>query len=234
MNEVQLSKRLEKVVTYISPGSRIADIGSDHAYLPCYAVNNGLASYAIAGEVVKGPYESARQQVAKTALTAKIDVRFGDGLAVIDPTDNIDTIVIAGMGGALIRSILEAGASKLMTAKELVLQPNVAAWQIRDWAEKNHWKIVSEAILREDNKIYEVLHLKRAAEQVSYNESEKLFGPCLLQEKNTVFREKWLHEKENWQKIGAAIRKSAVLSEANKKRLKELENNIQLAEEVLK
>lgn len=234
MNELELSKRLKKVVDYIPVNSRIADIGSDHAYLPCYAVQNQIASYAVAGEVVKGPFESAKHQIAKTHLSHKIDVRFGDGLSVLKPEDAVTTIVIAGMGGALIRSILEEGAEKLSNVTDLILQPNVAAWQIRDWAEKNGWQIISEAILREDNKIYEILYLKRAKKELRYSMSQKLFGPLLLQEKSPVFRSKWEHEKMTWLRIVEAIKNSAVLTDTNKKRLEELENNIKLVEEVLK
>lgn len=84
MNEEQLSKRLEKVASYITKNERIADIGSDHAYLPCFAVKNQTASFAIAGEVVDGPFQSAQKQVRSSGLTEQIDVRKGNGLAVIE------------------------------------------------------------------------------------------------------------------------------------------------------
>lgn len=172
MNEEQLSKRLEKVASYITKNERIADIGSDHAYLPCFAIKNGTASFAIAGEVVDGPFQSAQKQVRSSGLTEQIDVRKGNGLAVIEKEDAIDTIVIAGMGGTLIRTILEEGATKLNGGTKLILQPNIAAWQLREWSEQNNWSITSEAILREDNKIYEIIVLEPSEKPVTWTKQE--------------------------------------------------------------
>ncbi|MHC8522589.1 tRNA (adenine(22)-N(1))-methyltransferase [Rossellomorea sp. H39__3] len=155
MNSEKLSKRLETVVSYIPKNSTIADIGSDHAYLPCYAVQAGIAASAIAGEVVKGPFESALKQVKLNALENQVDVRLGDGLDVLRPGE-VDCITIAGMGGTLIASILEKGKDKVENAR-LILQPNVSAVSIRVWLMDNGWSLTNEEILEEDGKIYEVL-----------------------------------------------------------------------------
>lgn len=231
MNEQQLSERLEKVVSYIPAGSRIADIGSDHAYLPCYAVQKGQVEFAIAGEVVEGPFQSATKQVRSLGLTGEIAVRKGDGLAVIEQKDAIDVVVIAGMGGALIRSILEADATKLAGVKRLVLQPNIAAHQLREWGEANQWALISEAILCEDNKIYEILVLEPSPEIVTYSDAERLLGPFLMREKSAVFQAKWRHELENWQGIQAKIDAN---NTKNAERLAELAVKIKIIEDVLR
>ncbi|MBC1511755.1 tRNA (adenine(22)-N(1))-methyltransferase [Listeria booriae] len=231
MNEQQLSKRLEKVVLYVSNKARIADIGSDHAYLPCYAIQQGLAEFAIAGEVVEGPFQSATKQVRSLALTEQIAVRKGDGLAVIEPADAIDTIVIAGMGGALIRSILEAEPAKLDGVKRLVLQPNIAAHQLREWAEINQWKLVAESILREDHKIYEILVLEPSEAKVAYSDAERLLGPFLMREKSEVFQAKWEYELANWIEIRGKIDAN---SAKNAEKLAELDLKIKLIGEVLR
>ncbi len=233
MNEQKLSKRLTSVANYIPKGSRIADIGSDHAYLPCYAILNEMASFIVAGEVAKGPFESAKEQVLKSELSGKIDVRFGDGLAVIESKDAIDTIVIAGMGGTLIRMILEAEPEKLSTVTRLILQPNIGAWQIREWAEKNQFMLVAETILREDNKIYEILVLEKTAEKAYYTDKERLLGPFLLAERNEIFLAKWQHELANWQRIIEGIQNGQE-SEQNTDKIEELTKKIQIVEEVLR
>ena len=156
MNEVKLSKRLEEVVREIPVGSTVADIGSDHAYLPCYTIINNIATKAVAGEVVDGPFRSAQATVAESGLQDKVDVRKGNGLAVIAPGE-VDVITVAGMGGALIRDILESGKEKLEGVTRLILQPNIAAHHIREWFIENGWELIHEKIVKEDGKIYEIL-----------------------------------------------------------------------------
>lgn len=234
MNEEQLSKRLEKVASYITKNERIADIGSDHAYLPCFAVKNQTASFAIAGEVVDGPFQSAQKQVRSSDLTEQIDVRKGNGLAVIEKKDAIDTIVIAGMGGTLIRTILEEGAAKLAGVTKLILQPNIAAWQLREWSEQNNWLITSEAILREDNKVYEIMVLAPSEKPVTWTKQEIFFGPCLLKEQSAIFKSKWRHEANTWQNIIQTISNNQPVSTENQAKIRELEHKIALVEDVLK
>lgn len=107
MNAQKLSKRLEAVASFVPTGAIVADIGSDHAYLPCYLIHKGIVNKAIAGEVVKGPFESAVKQVKLEGLEESITVRLADGLEAIKETDGVNTVTIAGMGGPLIVSILE-------------------------------------------------------------------------------------------------------------------------------
>ena len=167
MNAQKLSKRLETVASFVPTGAVIADIGSDHAYLPCYLVHKGIASRAIAGEVVKGPYESAVRQVRTEGLTQSITVRLADGLAAIQEEDHVNTVTIAGMGGPLIVSILEKHPASLKNVTRLILQPNIHAKVIREWAIANGWAILDEVILEEDDKIYEVLVLQRGPETLN-------------------------------------------------------------------
>ena len=228
MNAKNLSERLMKVASFVEKNTMLADIGSDHAYLPCYLVHNGVITHAIAGEVVKGPFESARKQVKSEGLDKHIDVRFGNGLAVIKEEDHVQTITIAGMGGPLIASILEAGKEKLTTAETLILQPNVHAKAIREWAIKEHWKIDQEAILEEHDKIYEILVLKKGLMELT--EQELLVGPQLLREKSAVFRKKWLNDVFEWQRILDQLNKTTLTEDVQAKK-DELEKKISLVKE---
>ncbi|MFF5993763.1 tRNA (adenine(22)-N(1))-methyltransferase TrmK [Lysinibacillus sp. KU-BSD001] len=230
MNAQKLSKRLETVASFVPTGAVLADIGSDHAYLPCNLVHKGIVSRAIAGEVVKGPYESAVRQVRTEGLSEVITVRLADGLAAIHPEDKVNTVTIAGMGGPLIVSILENNPESLQSVTRLILQPNIHAKAIREWAIRNGWAIHDEAILEEDDKIYEILVLQRGQE--SYTEAEILLGKKLMAEKSPVFMQKWAREMANWERVLQSIEKAEATSEIETKRA-ELHHLIALVQEAL-
>lgn len=234
MNTDKLSKRLAMVASLIPYGSKIADIGSDHAYLPCYTVKKGTVPFAIAGEVAEGPFLSALKQVKTEGLTDKIQVRKGNGLEVIQPGE-VETITIAGMGGTLISQILEAGKEKLVSVQKLILQPNVGAFAVRNWLLENGWELVQEEILEEDGKIYEILSAIKGDPASPYQENpekEILFGPYLLKQKNTAFLKKWESELKNWQRILSKLDK-AEESESTLLKKAELIKKISMAKEVL-
>ncbi len=104
---MKLSKRLATIAALVPPGGRLADIGTDHAYLPVYLVTEGIVPSAVAGEVNEGPFRAAGEALARVGLADRISLRFGDGLAVLAPGE-ADTAVIAGMGGQTIVDILAA------------------------------------------------------------------------------------------------------------------------------
>lgn len=234
MNTEKLSERLSTVANYVPKGSKLADIGSDHAYLPCYLTKKEIVVSAIAGEVVEGPYESAQKQVAAEGLSNRISVRMGDGLDVLNPGE-ADCITIAGMGGTLITNILDRGKEKLSTVKCLVLQPNIGAITIRKWLISNNWELTAEEILEEDGKIYEVLVAEKGDPLKPYsNEREKelLLGPFLLSKRGEAFQKKWGLELTNWQRIYKQL-ESASPSEDIMKKREELSKLINQVEEVL-
>ncbi|CAI8776174.1 tRNA (adenine(22)-N(1))-methyltransferase [Bacillus sp. IT-79MI2] len=234
MNEVKLSKRLEEVVREIPVGSTVADIGSDHAYLPCYTIINNIATKAVAGEVVDGPFRSAQATVAESGLQEKVDVRKGNGLAVITPGE-VDVITIAGMGGALIRDILENGKEKLNGVTRLILQPNIAAHHIREWFIENGWELIHEKIIKEDGKIYEILVGEKGEPLTPYHENKQaeiFIGPFLMKEKSDAFVEKWENELKNFQNILKQIER-ATESEDTKAKQIEVVEKMKMIEEVL-
>lgn len=212
MNENQLSKRLETAASYIQPGARLADIGSDHAYLPCFLAQKGLIDFAIAGEVVIGPFTSAKKQIQTSNVENIVEARLGDGLSVIEVQDHIDTITICGMGGDLIARILDAGKeeNKLEGVRWLILQPNNAEPKLRRWLIDNQYDIVTENILEENGKIYEIIVAKIAStEQLnSYSEDDYFFGKYLRKDKNPIFRLKWESELSKYQYILDSLKQS--------------------------
>ena len=185
---------------------------------------------AIAGEVVKGPYDSAMQQVRSLGLDNQITVRMADGLAAIQKEDHVDTVTIAGMGGPLIVSILEKNPQALDCVTRLIVQPNIHAKVIREWALTHGWAITNEVILEEDGKIYEIIVLQRGPMELT--EEELLLGPMLMTRRSEVFVQKWQREIEQWQNVLQAIKKAEQTAEVQAKR-KELLHVIAMVEGVL-
>lgn len=202
MNEIKLSKRLKAVADYVDKGAKLADIGSDHAYLPTYLVQKNEVEFAVAGEVVKGPFEIAKNHVAQANLKENIQVRLANGLAAIENVDKIDTIVIAGMGGILISEILEAGKGKLSSVKRLILQANNHEDTLRQWLTEHQFVIKAEQILLEAGKFYEIIVAEPTTnEHPVLSANDLLFGPFLSKEKSVIFQQKWQKELNTLNKI---------------------------------
>lgn len=187
-----LSKRLAAVAEFVPQGARLLDVGSDHAYLPIALMEEGKIDFAIAGEVVKGPYESAVHNVAGAGLADKIVVRLADGLAAFEASDKVTTITICGMGGGLIADILAAGVEKLASVDRLILQPNNREDELRAWLMNNGFKLVTEEIMTENDKFYEIMVVEHG--QMTLSETDLRFGPFLNQKKSAVFKARWQRE----------------------------------------
>ncbi|MEX2462420.1 MAG: class I SAM-dependent methyltransferase [Paenibacillaceae bacterium] len=231
---IGLSKRLLQIAEHVQQGSRLADIGSDHALLPVYLAQQGIIASAIAGELNRGPYTAACKQVAEAGLKQKIEVRQGDGLEVIVPGE-VDVITIAGMGGLLIVQILTQGISKLEQVQRLILQPNVGEEVVRRWLVENGWFLSAEYIVQEDGKTYEVLIADRLEQaeslsRVLYQEraltgktisTERLLamGPYLLTKAEPAWVLKWQDELTKLQRIVEQLSRSQQKSSLHRQKL---------------
>jgi tRNA (adenine22-N1)-methyltransferase len=244
---IKLSNRLQQIADLVPKGARLADIGSDHALLPAYLAERGMIAFAVAGEVNEGPFQAAAKQVREADLTDRIDVRLGDGLEVVKPGE-VDAITIAGMGGALIVSILSDGLDKLQGVRTLVLQPNVGEDAVRRWLLEHGWFLAKEHIIEEDGKIYEVLTALRTPEPQRANaelyeprrldpnvvvERELLLqmGPYLLEQASDVFVHKWLSELDKLERICRQLSQSE--QEASRQKEQDLRHTMKQIEEVL-
>lgn len=150
-----LSSRLAAVAALVPSGARLADIGTDHAYLPVSLLLEGRIDHAIAADVRKGPLDHARRTAEEYGVENQLDFRLCDGLAGIR-ADECDTITIAGMGGETIAGILSR-AEWAREGKRLILQPQSTQEVLRDFLSRNGWKIFSESIVREGERWYPVL-----------------------------------------------------------------------------
>ncbi|MBA2173571.1 tRNA (adenine-N(1))-methyltransferase [Halobacillus locisalis] len=233
MNVNQLSKRLEKVADYLPEGAYFADIGSDHAYLPCYVCLNDPTAKAVAGEVNQGPLDSAREEVASHQLQNRIDTRLGNGLAVLEK-DEVNQVTVAGMGGPLIRDILEQGKDKLTSVNRIIVQPNIDARSLRRWFINNKYKLCAEEILEENGHIYEVLVAEPGNPGEPYSEGqlekELWLGPYLLQTNSAVFQKKWREELGKKQYVLGQIMQAATPDE---EKVKQIQSDIDMLKEVV-
>ncbi|WP_439851696.1 tRNA (adenine(22)-N(1))-methyltransferase [Pseudomonas syringae] len=190
MNEQTLSMRLERVASQVPAGARLADIGSDHGYLPVVLLNRGVISAAVAGEVALTPFYAAERTVRENDLEQQITVRLADGLAAIEPGDGITAVSLCGMGGETIRDILESGKARLSGQERLILQPNGGEQPLRVWLVENGYRIVCEEVLRENRFDYEIIVAERTG-PVTYTAEELYFGPLQLQTRSPAFLLKW-------------------------------------------
>jgi tRNA (adenine22-N1)-methyltransferase len=203
---INLSERLQRIAANVPPNVKVADIGSDHAYLPIYLVQKGVATSAVAGEVNEGPFKGADRHVREQGLSDSISVRKGDGLAVISPGE-VDVITIAGMGGYNIREILEAGKDKLPGVSRLVLSPQGDSDRVRKWLQLHGWKIIEEDILTEDERIYEIIVAERGEMNIT-DEMELEFGPFNLARKHPLVIDRVEYEQGKIRRALAAIEKT--------------------------
>jgi len=190
LNQQTLSMRLERVAAHVPAGARLADIGSDHGYLPVALLRRGLIAAAVAGEVALTPFHAAQRSVRENALDSGISVRLANGLAAIEPEDGITAISICGMGGETIRDILDSGKARLSGQERLILQPNGGEQPLRQWLMDHGYRILCEEVLRENRFFYEIIVAERAG-PVSYTAEELYFGPLQLQARSPAFLAKW-------------------------------------------
>lgn len=187
---MRLDKRLQAVASLVPQGSRFADIGTDHAYLPVWLLEQGVIASAVAGDIAAGPCQAARTTVAMHGAASSIAVRQGSGLAVLSPGE-ADCIAICGMGGSTIISILAADMAVAKGAQRLLLQPMAGAAALRRWLVAQGWCITREALVDDEPHFYEIICAERAekcaarasdAGEQCYSEVEYLVGPALLRD----------------------------------------------------
>lgn len=155
---MSVDNRLKKIAGMVSVGSTVADIGTDHAYLPVFLVKTGVISKAFACDVVDGPLENARINIEKSGVSG-ITVRKGDGLNAIQPSE-ADTFIIAGMGGDLIARILTDSPWIKNEKYELILQPMTAAEDLREYLCRNGFEIALEQAVKSQGRVYTVMKVR--------------------------------------------------------------------------
>lgn len=193
---MKLTERLLKIASLVSQNKKVADIGTDHGYIPVYLLKENVVNYAILADINKGPLENARKEVNRNKLNDKVDLRLGSGIEVLKKGE-VDEIIIAGMGGSLISELLMANEEVSHTAEKLILQPMQNPEDLRKFLYTNGYEIMDEYLVKEERRLYEIIVCKytgvksEATEEIFYEVGEKLI------EKREPLLEEFVNNKIN-------------------------------------
>jgi len=192
MRTKKLSKRLSACLDALFPLKRIADVGTDHAYLPCHGVATGKLTSVIAIDVIDGPLMQAKATIKDYGLQDQIEIRKGSGLVQL-AINEVEGVVIAGMGGKLISQLLLDSLDIAKSMKRLVLQPQSGESTLRRTLFDNGFSIISEELLEEDGIIYTIITAEPGKSR--FDENDIRFGPILKKDpNNSHFIAKWERE----------------------------------------
>ena len=229
LKQQTLSMRLARVAAHVPSGARLADIGSDHGYLPVALLLRGSITAAVAGEVALTPYQAALRTVRDNGLEQQVSVRLADGLAAIEPQDRINAISLCGMGGETIRDLLDSGQARLSGEERLILQPNGGEQPLRQWLMDNGYRILAEEVLRENRFDYEIIVAERSG-PVCYSARELYFGPLQMQVRSPAFLAKWQRLLRLKQRTLASFARAQTVADA---KVQDLERQVRWISELL-
>ncbi|MBF8981982.1 SAM-dependent methyltransferase [Lutibacter sp. B2] len=227
---MKLTPRLLKVSEFVKNGEMVADVGTDHAYIAVYLVENEISKKVIATDVNEGPLNSANKNIKLYGFENNIETRLGNGLEKIKPNE-VDTVIIAGMGGLLIRDILLGYPNVTKSIDKFVLQPMVAQDELREWLVNNGFCIVDEALVREEHRIYEIMVVKKGKQEVNDNIYFEI-GQKLIENKDPLLEEYIQMKINKYQKIMDNLLNQT--TENAKRKLEECKEHIKKLEEVKK
>lgn len=182
-----LSKRMQAVANLITPTDALADVGTDHGYIPIYAVEEKIVNRAIAMDINRGPIERAASHIAEHGLEAYIETRCCDGVAGLNAGE-VQTVVIAGMGGGLMQKIMEDGREVLQTVSQVILQPQSEIEKFRYYLAEKGWYIEKEDMVFEDGKYYPMMRVVHGTMEIT-NVLFGKFGIYLLKGRHPVLKE---------------------------------------------
>lgn len=181
-----MSRRMQKLASLVTEGNRLADVGTDHGYIPIALMQAGKIPSAIAMDVNRGPLARAEAHIREAGLATYIETRLSDGLRELGAED-ADTVLIAGMGGMLILRILTEGIPHLSGVEELILQPQSDVYRVRDWLQKHGYRVETEELVEEDGKYYPMMRAVRGQER-RMEQAELYYGKAEVQRSPEVLR----------------------------------------------
>ena len=216
--EKLLGPRLQAIFDAVRPGAVVADIGTDHAHIPIALVQEGMCEKVIAVDIKEGPLEIAKHNIHEYGYDDVIDVRLSDGLEAVSP-DEVDTVIITGMGGTLICDILSRAIG--FDSHDFILQPMTAQDELREFLFRNGYRIIREHLVQEDDKIYCVMVVVHEWEEE--DEVDELYchvGKSLIQNHDPLLME-FLERKYHQLSV---IEDGLMRSESEDSRLPRIQN----------
>ena len=205
---IRISDRLRTVAHMCEKGAVVADIGTDHGYLPIYLVQEGIAASAIAMDLRKGPLDKAKKHIRDNCLEDRIQTRLSDGLEKLSKNE-ADIITICGMGGRLIADIVTKGKDVITQNTILVVSPQSEVGEFRHFLVSQGFEIEDEQMLKEDGKYYFIIKCRKSEESVcsEFSETQYQYGWKLLDSKDKTLYEYLIKEKETNEGISNSIKK---------------------------
>jgi len=174
---------ISKAVKYKS----FADVGTDHGYVPIYLIKSGVGDYGIACDINKSPLEKAKENIVNSKMADKIETRLGNGMEPIEKSE-VETIIISGMGGLLIKDILDKDVEKTKSFKQLLLSPHSHVSKVRSYLHSIGFKIDTEKMFIDEGKYYTLISAIKGEEKYE-SEVDYLFGKINIDKKSPVLKE---------------------------------------------
>lgn len=205
---VRISDRLKTVAHMCDKGAVVADIGTDHGYLPIYLVQEGIAPSAIAMDLRKGPLDKAKKHISENCLEDKIQTRLSDGMEKL-LANEADIITICGMGGRLIADIVTKGMNVITQDTTLIVSPQSEVGDFRHFLVSQGFTVIDEQMLKEDGKYYFIIKCRKSDESVhfEYSETQYEYGWKLLEKRDRVLYEYLVKEKAVNEGISNGLKK---------------------------
>lgn len=223
-----LTDRLKAIADEVDKDDVVVDIGTDHGYVPMYLVKENISSKVIMADISKGSLNKARRNAREYMPETKFDFRLGNGLKVVRKGE-VDTIIIAGMGGNLITDILGRDMGKAKAAKKLILQPRTSQGRLRAWLIRKGFKITNEQLVKEGKFICEIItaSVGEADEKFKLNEEADSIKwempPWLADIKNPLVKEFIDMKIEREKRILQSMENSKYIEESD---IEAIKNNI--------
>lgn len=225
---MELSNRLLEIVKFVPKNSSVADIGTDHGYIPVHLVQNHISKKVVASDISPGSLDKTIEYVNHLNLNDKISPKLGDGLDVLEPNE-VDTLIIAGMGGILISKILENNKEISETIENFIFQPMVASNELRQYLVNNGYSIVDESLAKEGRKFYEIIFVKRGQSTIQKDIYYEI-GQKLVENKHPLLKEFIEHKKAEINEIISKLGNND--SNNTKSRYEELKQTLEKYKEV--